>query len=74
MSPFTTWDDVPLVCTKAQAAAVLNISARTIESRIADGTMTPAPMPRIRGGKEAYKWSKAILRAYVEGGYARRGR
>lgn len=74
MSPFTTWDDVPLVCSKQQAAAVLNISVRSIESRLADGTMAPAPMPRTKGGKEAWKWSKSVLKTYVEGGYARRGR
>jgi hypothetical protein len=66
-SLFCNWSDVPLVCNKATTARVLGISQTSITRALKLGTMIPAPMPRLAGGK--WQWSKAILQAYVDGGY-----
>jgi len=62
----TTWDDVPLVVVGVSAVApLLGLSVSTIERRLADGTMTPPPLPRT--GREPWRWSKTKLRAHVDG-------
>ena len=67
-APFTSWDDVPLVCAIEITARVLNRSVTSIRRALHHGTMTPAPMPRV--GKTApYQWSKEVLREHVDGGY-----
>lgn len=67
MSPFTDWASVPLVCNKATTARVLGISQTSITRALKLGTMQPAPMPRLAGGK--WQWSKAVLQSYIDGGY-----
>lgn len=67
MAPFTDWASVPLVLNKTTVARVLNVSPRWIDEQLAAGTMLPAPMPRLGGGK--WQWSKAVVQSYVDGGY-----
>lgn len=59
----TDWDHVPLSVGLAQCAQILGVSERSIARRLADGSMSPAPR---RDGR-AWKWSKAKLRAHVDG-------
>lgn len=67
MSPFTNWADVPLVCDLSTTARILNTSRTSINRALKRGTMCPAPMPRLAGGK--WLWSKQVLKSYVDGGY-----
>jgi hypothetical protein len=60
----TDWNDVPLSVGLKQTADILGVSVRWIEAQLAAGTMVPAPMPRTG---RAWKWSKAKLRAHVDG-------
>ncbi len=63
---FTDWSEVPLVCDRKTTAKVLNICLRELDERLKDGTMQPAPMPRLN---RKWQWSKAELQRYVDGGY-----
>lgn len=63
---FTDWASVPLVCGMRDTCKVLNLSRETIQQRLKDGTMQPAPMPRL--GRN-HQWSKKTLQQYVDGGY-----
>lgn len=67
MDPITDWSQLPLVCGITDTARVLNTSASSINRALKLGTMQPQPMPRLAGGK--WQWSKAVLKAYVDGGY-----
>lgn len=67
MAPFTDWAAVPLVCNITTTALILNTSRTSINRALKAGTMIPAPMPRLAGGK--WQWSKKVLQQYVDGGY-----
>ena len=71
MASFTDWSSVPLVCDRKTTAQVLGICLRELDRRLADGTVQPAPMPRI--GRK-WQWSKATLQKYVDGGYLHYGK
>ena len=68
MNPFTSFDDVPIVCSVEDAARVLNVSASYLYRRLTAGQFVPGLMPR--DGQAPYQFSKKKLQDYVEGGYA----
>lgn len=72
MSPFTNWDEVPLVCGVEDAAKVLNLGASTLYRQLERNEYVPGLMPR--AGREPWRFSKAKLRDYIDGGYQRRTR
>lgn len=61
----TEWDQLGLTFGVPEIAQVLDVGVRTIEKRLAAGVMWPAPLPRV--GREPWKWSKAKVRAALEG-------
>lgn len=69
--PFTSWDQVPLVCDIDTAARVLRRSVTAIERDLAAGCMVPQPMPSVgpKRIKQRRQWSKAALMAHLDGGY-----
>lgn len=69
MSPFTSFDQVPIVCGIADAARVLNTSTRSLYRKLEAGKFVPGVMPR-DGKTSPWQFSKKKLQDYVEGGYA----
>ena len=73
MTPFTTWDEVPLTCRIADAVRVLRRSRRSIERDLRRGSMRPAPIER-QYPREPWTWSKQSLMDHVNGVAAQPGR
>ncbi|HYC00439.1 MAG TPA: hypothetical protein VEC57_14980 [Candidatus Limnocylindrales bacterium] len=69
-TPFTSWDDVPLICHIDDVARVLQRSVTTIYREVRAGTMVPPPLPR-SGRTTPLEWRKVDLQNWYEGGYAK---
>lgn len=67
MDAFTDWDQVPLVCDIKDAARVFNVSVCTLRRRLETNAQVPGVLPR--SGQEAWRFSKPVMRNYVDGGY-----
>jgi hypothetical protein len=64
MTPYTSWDQVPLVLRIADLARVLNVSTSTIRRELSRGTFRPLPLPR-RGQTSPIVWAKeAVMREW----------
>lgn len=64
MSPYTSWDDVPLILRIEDLARVLNVSTSTIRRELSRGTFRPLPLPR-RGQTSPIVWAKeAVMREW----------
>lgn len=69
-TPFTSWDQVPLICRLVDIARVMNRSTRTLEKWLAhEPWRLPAPEPRL-GKTEPLTWRKSAVQRFVEQGGA----